>query len=94
MNSTPPDLEPLPADKPGNTAQRQRVMLANHERANRFVLAADKAVVRDGRFEVKLPLPDKLPWPRLILRAYAATDTEEGIGVRWLDVKAPARKTP
>jgi hypothetical protein len=77
VTSTPADLEPLPKKGP----ERDRVMLANHERANRFVVAAAEATVQDGRFEARLEVPAKLPWPRLVVRAYAATEREDGFGV-------------
>ena len=76
-SSTPADLEPLPARGP----ERDRVMLANHERANRFAVASAEAVVQDGRFEARLEAPARLPWSRLVLRAYAATELQEGLGV-------------
>jgi hypothetical protein len=83
VSSAAPDTEPLPKD----AAERDKVMLANHERSNRFALVTAEAEVRDGRFEVKLELPQKLPYPRLILRVYAATEREEGMGVQTLDVR-------
>jgi Peptidase family C25 len=94
VGSTPVDLEPLPAPTPFKNSERDRVMLANHERANRFTLVTSEAMVRDGRFEATLTLPAKLPWPRLILRAYAANEKEEGIGVRVLDVQPMDPKKP
>ncbi|HJT79051.1 MAG TPA: hypothetical protein VJ739_17780, partial [Gemmataceae bacterium] len=81
-SSEPADLRPLPAAGP----ERDRVMLANHERANRFVLASREATVRDGRFEARFDVPAKLPWRRLILRAYASTDQQDGLGVLMLPV--------
>jgi hypothetical protein len=82
--SVPADLEPLP--KAGDPA-RDRVMLANAEKANTFVLAACDARVDGERFEGRLPLPARLPWPRLLLRAYAATDTQEALNVLPLAVE-------
>jgi hypothetical protein len=76
-SSTPADLEPVPARGP----ERDRAMRANHDRANRFALASAEAVVRDGRFEASLEAPARLPWSRLVLRAYAATESQEGLGV-------------
>jgi hypothetical protein len=84
LTSEPADLQPLPEKKD----ERAKVMLANHDRANRFVLAAQEATVKDGRFEVKLEIPEKAPWPRLLIRAYAATDRHEGLGVLALDLKS------
>jgi hypothetical protein len=75
--SEPADLEPLP--KEGK--ERLKAMLANHERANKFIVASADAVVRDGKFEVSLEAPKTLPWKRLTLRAYAATEKEDGQGV-------------
>ncbi len=87
VNSVPSDLEPLPKD----AAMRDRIVIRNHERANRFVLATGEVVAKDGQFEIKLAVPAKLPWPRLVLRAYAATEREEGMAVRMLEVKKPPR---
>jgi hypothetical protein len=87
-SSTPADLQPLPR----KGSERDRVMLANHERANHFAVASVEATVQDGRFEARLEVPGKLPWPRLILRAYAATDAEEGLGVLALKTAAGKAK--
>jgi hypothetical protein len=83
--SEPADLEPLPRD-----AGRERVMQANHERANRFVLASAEVVADKETFEVRLELPVRLPWPRLLLRAYATTDEAEGLTVLPLAVTPPS----
>ena len=83
VSSRPADLAPLPKEA---GPERDRVMMRNHERANRFVAAEAEATVRDGRFDVKLDLPTTLPWPRLNVRAYAATDADEALGVLRLDV--------
>jgi hypothetical protein len=79
--STAPDLEPLPATNPA----RDRIMLANHERANRFVLAAADVDARGVSFTAKLNVPDKVPGKKLILRAYAATEQDDGQGVMRLE---------
>jgi hypothetical protein len=84
-STEPLGLEPLPRT-PGPA--RDRVMLANHERANRFAVAAAEVVARDGRFTARLAVPAKLPWPHLVLRAYAATEREEGQGVRRVAVRS------
>jgi hypothetical protein len=84
-SSEPDDLELLPKE-PG--AKRERIMLANHERANRLVLVTKEVSVRDGRFEAKVELPAKLPYPRLLVRAYVATDKKEGVGVASLPLPA------
>jgi hypothetical protein len=82
--SLPSDLQALPP-KPGK--DRDEAMAVNHERANRFVLQSAEAEVKDGTFEAHFSLPDKLPWPRVVIRAYAATASQEGLGVRAVPVK-------
>jgi len=84
LTSDAPDLAPLPKEM---NEKRDAVMRANHDRANRFTLLTAEAQVKDGKFEAKFRLPDKLPWPRLTLRAYAATETDEGIGVLSVPVR-------
>ncbi len=74
--SQPSDLEKMPK-APG--PDRDKVMLTNYLRANRFVLADADAIVKDGRFVTKLTLPDKLPSGKLLLRAYAANDKYEAM---------------
>jgi Peptidase family C25 len=86
VGSTPTDLEPLPKE-PG--PERDKAVMRNHERANRFAVAAAEATVKDGRFDARLELPAKLPWERLNVRAYAATETQEALGVLTLDVPEP-----
>jgi hypothetical protein len=80
------DLEPVPK---GEGPDRDRVLLANHGRANKFVLASAEATVRDGRFEAKLDAPTTLPGKRWVLRAYAVTESVEGQGV--LKLEAPRK---
>ena len=43
--------------------------------------------VKDGRFEAAVDLPAKLPWRRLIVRAYAATERQEGMGAMIVPVR-------
>jgi hypothetical protein len=82
-SSTPADLQPLPPGGP----ERDRAMRANHERANRFAVASAETTVRDGRFEARLRVPARLPWKHLVLRAYAATDAADGLGVLTLKTR-------
>ncbi len=84
LTSTAPDLQPLPREV---SPEQSGVMLANHERSNRFVLATQETTVRDGQFEVRVPLPEKVPWSQLILRAYVTSDRREGLGVLTLPIK-------
>jgi hypothetical protein len=82
--SVPVDLEPLPK---AAGRDRDRVMRANHERANRFVLAETDAVAKGNGFATNLEIPAKLAGRYLILRAYAATDRAEGQGVLRLAIE-------
>ncbi len=77
VNSIP---EPRPDRGLGSNAQ----MLANHEQANRFIVAEGEIRDKDGRFQATLDVPAKLPWPRLILRVYAANERAEGMAVQML----------
>jgi hypothetical protein len=85
VTSVPEGIEPLPQDP----AARDRALRANWERANRFAVAEATAAVKGGRFEARVALPARLPWPRLVVRAYAATDREDGQGVVVVPVVAP-----
>jgi hypothetical protein len=84
VSSDAPDLEPLPESGPA----RAKVMIANHERANRFLLATTEAVVKGGRFEVKLPVPERSPSKRLLVKAFVTTTAEAGQGVLALTLPA------
>jgi hypothetical protein len=98
VNSAPEDLEAMPLLSQLTSEEiqaRDRVMMANHERANRFILAASESTVKEGRFEATLDIPAKLPWPRLVLRVYAADAQQEGMAVRTLRrVGQAERDTP
>jgi hypothetical protein len=80
--SVPVDLAPLP--KAGDR-ERNRTMMTNHERANRFTLDEVELTIKDGRFEAKLTLPAKLPTGGLHVRAYAANEKEEAMNVAPLE---------
>lgn len=85
----PEGLQPLP---PGG-AERDRVMAANHELANRFVVAAKETMIRNGRFSADLVLPLKLPWRQMRVRAYAATDKCDSQGVALVRIRtSPATR--
>jgi hypothetical protein len=83
LASEPTGLQPL-IEREGD---RARTMLANHERANAFVLAVAEAKVKDGQFSARLKAPATLPWKQLTLRAYAATEKNEAMGVAVMKVK-------
>jgi hypothetical protein len=78
--------EPVAVPKEAGEA-RDKAVLRRHEAANDFVIVKSAPVVKDGRFEAALDLPANLPWRRLIVRAYAATDRQEGMGVLVVPVR-------
>jgi hypothetical protein len=82
--SVPADLAPLPGN-PGPA--RDRVLLANHERANRFVVTRASTTARDGQFRLVLEVPPSLPMTRATLRVYAVTRSDEALTVRRLKVR-------
>src|SRR5262249_20214628 len=82
----PPDAKPPPKEPP---EARAKAMRENQEKANRVVLASKEVTVKGGKFEATLPLPAKAPWPKVVVRAYAATDRAEGMGVATVAVVQP-----
>ena len=54
------------------------------------VVEDSQKLVKDGKFETSLELPMKLPWPRLIVRAYAYTAKDDAFGAA--DVKVVKNK--
>jgi hypothetical protein len=84
LTSNPADLAALPKEM---GADRDKAMSANHDRANRFAVINTNATVKDGKFEAKLQLPAKLPWTRLLLRAYVVTGKAEAIGTLSVPVR-------
>ncbi len=90
-------LERTPASEPESLQrvpkeagpQRDQVLLANYRRANQFAILAKEFTASGSWFEVRLDLPEELPWSRLILRAYAATDRAEGQGIQCMQLKEP-----
>jgi hypothetical protein len=85
-DSVPDGLEPLPK-LPG--AERDGIMLANHRRANRFVVVEKEVAAKGREFTATLDVPAKLPWQTLLLRVYAHTERDEGISAQRLSVGRP-----
>jgi hypothetical protein len=69
------------------TEARAKALVRRHEAANDFVVAVAEVTVKDGRFEVTPELPAKLPWRRLVVRAYAATERQDGMGALTVAVR-------
>jgi hypothetical protein len=76
-----------PVEVPAAPAEvRARALIRRHEAANEFAVARAEVRVKQGRFEAAVELPAKLPWRRLVVRAYAATEHHAGMGALALDV--------
>jgi hypothetical protein len=76
----PPDISP------DNTAEREKVTMENHRKANNVVLAEADVKPNQAQFECALEIPANLPWPNIVLRAYAANTTAAAIGVEVLQL--------
>jgi hypothetical protein len=83
FTSVPDGLAPLPADP----LEKAKVMLANHERAHRVVLAQIEQQASDGLFQAALLVPAGSAGKRLIVRAYASAGRAESLGVLALQVE-------
>jgi hypothetical protein len=68
--------------------ERDKVILDNHDTANRFAVVTQTIVAREDTFETRLNVPAKLPWPRLTLRIYAHTSRDEAMDVHNMEVRA------
>ena len=80
--SSPLDLEAVPA-LPG--PRRDKVLVANHRKANRFEVVGAPADVKGMRFSASLDVPKELPKGKLRLRIVATTDDEQVIRVQSLE---------
>lgn len=88
--SLPTDLEAVPAD-PGPL--RDRTQMANHLKANRFVVAETQAKAEGRAFSAQLELPGTIPWAELVVRVVAMNATAEAMGTRIIK-KAPTEEKP
>ena len=88
LDSAPVDLETLPPDTPGNQQARQRVFMANHDRANSFVLASADVKAFGTEFTCSFAVPGNLPWKRLNCRASAMQSGQPALGVITVPVSA------
>ena len=86
INSKPAGLETVPSDTPENRDARKRVINANFERANTFVLDTADAEVSGNQISASLKVPANLPWTNLVLRAFAVTAGDAGLGILTLPV--------
>ena len=81
LASVPADLEVLPPESPDNRPARERTAIDNHQRANKVVLATAEARLNGNRFTCAVEVPVRLPWPQVVIRAYANTTSESALGV-------------
>jgi hypothetical protein len=79
--SMPAGLEKLPQNPAENREARNRAFLANHQRANAFVLAAADAEVSANQFSGSLEVPGEMPWNSVVLRALATLPHDSGLGI-------------
>jgi hypothetical protein len=86
LGSKPGDWEKLPDPSPENTAARERTATENHRKANNAVLTEAEVKSDQTRFECRLEVPGALAWPRLVVRAYAASAGDAAMGVEILRV--------
>jgi hypothetical protein len=85
-SSVPEGLVPVPKE-PG--AARDRALLANHARANDFIVAQSEATAEGDGFAVRLEVPARLPWPRLALRVHARTKHGEAMTTELIALPQP-----
>jgi hypothetical protein len=90
------ELERTPASVPEGLLpvtpeRRAEILRANFTRANRFLLAETTTTAEGQRFTACLQLPEKLPWPRVIVRIRASTKEAEAATAARVSVK-PARE--
>jgi len=69
----------------GRNAAQERLAQAND-----YIIQSCEIFPTGNLFEISLKTPDIIPWPRLILRAWAFTEKEEGMKV--LELKAASIK--
>ena len=83
-DSDPVELVVVPRE-PGE--ERSKALAKRHEAANEFVLIKKELTIKYGHFETELELPAKLPWRQVIVRVYAATPRQDGMGVLVVPVR-------
>jgi hypothetical protein len=81
VGSKPGDWKQMPVASPNNSTAREKAATDNHRKANDVVLVEADVKSNQARFELHLDLPVDLPWPRLVVRAYAASANEAAMGV-------------
>jgi len=84
--SMPAGFQKLADAAPENRVERERVAAENYNRANQVVLAKAEIKVIGNRFECVIEALSQLPWPQVVVRAYAATERDAALGVLTLPV--------
>jgi Peptidase family C25 len=90
LDSEPLDLEKLPPNARTNRDVRERIFIANHQRANSFVLASAEAKTAGTAFTGVLQMPANLPWKSFVCRASATLSNDTALGVTGVLVKDAA----
>jgi hypothetical protein len=84
----PADSEKLPQASPENAAVREKITVENHRKANQLVLLTCEANSKGNRFECPIDSPSSLPWPKVVIRAYATNAVTSALGIAVLPVKS------
>jgi hypothetical protein len=85
LESSPADLPKLP-EQPSKA--RDELMVKNHLRANDFVLTRQVIEPNGIEFSCTLDLPKKLPWPRIVVKAYAENESDAACGAIFVEKEA------
>jgi len=86
LSSSPAALEKVPDMTTEKADDALRVIVANNERANNYLLASTQTEAKGDQFSVTLPLPPQLPWSRIVVRVSAWVTNDCGGGVKALNM--------
>lgn len=93
LDSTVDGLETVPPNSPENRQAQDRAFVANHRRANTYVLTQVDTVAAGKTFASSLAVPETLSWTNLTLKAAATVSNETGLGVLVLPVNVTVHGT-
>jgi hypothetical protein len=86
LDSRPIGLEPLPVFSRTNRASVAQTAMANHRKANEFVLASAEVESSGGVLSNRIEVPAQIPWSNLVIRASATLTNELLTGVTRVSV--------
>ncbi len=87
LDSIPLGIEELPAGRPENRKERERIALENNRRASDPVLNRSEITVARAEFSAELETPSTMPWSNVVVRAWAFSDADAATGIRVLPVR-------